>query len=137
MNGIVRSKAGVIIALAALAIFFIALLLPVKYIPLDTTQDKYHHGLFFFGLTILLYLCLRIKVWVLFIVVSIFACGSELSQKLAPQRSSNLEDLTADFYGIGAAFACIVLFMIVQKVRAKHLRSHTQNHAQNQTQKPD
>lgn len=113
---IVRNKAGLVIACLAVVLFFIALLLPVEYIPLDTTQDKYHHGFFFFGLTILLYLCTHLRLWTLCLFTVILASVSELSQMLAPQRSSNWQDLRADFYGIGAAVLTILLIMLIRRV---------------------
>lgn len=116
MKGLVRNKTGLIIAGLSVLIFFIALLLPVEYIPLDTTQDKYHHGFFFFGLTILLYLCTHLRLWILCILMVILASISELSQMLAPQRSSNWQDLKADFYGIGAALLTIILIILIRRI---------------------
>lgn len=117
MKGFIRNKAGLVIAGVSILLFFIALLLPVEYIPLDTSQDKYHHAFFFFGLTILLYLCTHLRFWILCIFMLILASSSELSQMLAPQRSSNWEDLKADFYGIAAAFLSILLFSFIRRVR--------------------
>ena len=116
MKGLVRNKVGLVIAGISIFLFFIALLLPAKYIFLDTTQDKYHHGFFFFGLTLLLYLCTHLRPWVLCIFMLILACSSELSQMLAPQRSSNWQDLKADFYGIAAAFLSIILLWLIRRV---------------------
>ena len=116
MKGLVRNKFGLVIACVSILLFFIALLLPAKYIFLDTTQDKYHHGFFFLGLTLLLYLCTNLRPWVLCICMLTLASTSELSQLLAPQRSSNWQDFEADFYGIAAAFVSIFLFLLIQRV---------------------
>ena len=115
MKGLVRNKLGLVIACVCVLLFFIALLVPVKYIPLDTTQDKYHHGFFFFGLTILLHFCSRLRLWILCIFLLILASVSELSQMLAPQRSSNWQDLKADFYGIAAAFLTILFIILIRR----------------------
>lgn len=115
----IRSRFSLLIALVSVLIFFIALLVPVEYIPLDTRYDKQQHAIFFCGITLLFYACLRIRLWVLVLAMMTVAIVSELSQMLAPKRSSNWQDLQADFIGIGAAAVLIVLCVFVMRFKSR------------------
>jgi VanZ family protein len=92
--------------------FLIAMLIPVEYLPVNTSNDKYHHAIVFFSLTLLTYGCLRISIIGVVCLMSGLAIASESSQFLTTYRSANWLDLQADFLGIGIALAILLLFSI-------------------------
>lgn len=90
-------------------LFFVALLVPYKYLPVDGHDDKLHHSIVFLTLTFLLFFSLRLRlIWTALIMTSLGAV-SELSQSLVPNRSSSWSDLQANLIGVSISVLCIAL----------------------------
>lgn len=96
--------------LLALLVFFVAMLLPSNSIPLDHSNDKWHHSITFIVLTLLAHRCLRLAwVWQLLLLV-LLALFSEAIQMLTPYRSSNWLDIAADFVGVAIGWGLAWLY---------------------------
>lgn len=95
------------------------MLIPVEYLPVNTRNDKYHHGIMFFTLTLITYGCLRVSVVGVAWMIGLLAFASESSQFLTSYRSANWLDLRADFLGIGIALAILLLLTLGKKFKNK------------------
>lgn len=103
------------IAVLILAVFVVAMLVPIKYIPVDNQYDKLIHAGFFMLITLSFYLCLSQKLWKVAFAATVIAVLSELIQIVLPYRSGSMEDLWADFIGICVASAVILIFAFVRQ----------------------
>jgi len=111
-NKYIRNPFTIIIALAILITFSVAMIVPVEYIPLDTRYDKIQHASVFFILTCAIATCLRVNHWLIGGGLVFFAIASEIVQDFLPYRSGSLEDLYAD--GIGIGLACLLIELWVR-----------------------
>ncbi|GAA0857644.1 VanZ family protein [Aliiglaciecola litoralis] len=94
------SKTASLILLLLLILFSVAMLVPVEYLPIDTSNDKIKHAIFFIVITLAVAFSLRTALWKVAGIVSLFAIVSEVAQHLIPYRSGNIDDLLADFSGV-------------------------------------
>lgn len=111
----IKNKWMLLLTLAFVAAFSVAMLIPVEYLPIDTRNDKIHHGILFVIMTWLFYGCLRINLFLLAGLMLAIAGLSELSQLLSPYRSSNWLDLRADAVGICFAIAILGIMLWLKR----------------------
>ncbi|GAB5382444.1 MAG: hypothetical protein Alis3KO_08500 [Aliiglaciecola sp.] len=94
-------KLAAIVSLFVVAVFIVSMTVPVEYIPFGGRYDKIKHALFFVVITLSFKSYLKTNIWLLGAGIAVFAALSEWMQQLIPHRSGNLEDLYADWIGIG------------------------------------
>lgn len=104
-----------LIAILILVVFIVAMFVPVKYIPVDTQYDKLQHAGFFILITLSFYICISQKLWKVALAATAIAMLSELIQIVLPYRSGSMDDLWADFIGIGLASTAILIFVLIKR----------------------
>ncbi len=100
-----RSAFALFIILTLL--FLIALWVPYKYLPVDGQDDKIHHSLVFFALTILMFYSFRIRLFWTAGIMLMLAATTELSQTFIANRSSSWPDFQANAIGVALSIVCI------------------------------
>ena len=101
--------------------------LPAADLPSIGTIDKVNHLVAYFGLSVLLNLCLLFqlkyvtlykKAFLLaFLIVILYGALDELHQMFIPGRSAEVLDWTAD--AVGALLGVILVFKLVKKFKYK------------------
>lgn len=115
----IENKPLCILTLCLALTFLVLLVIPTEYLHIDSRQDKSHHMLVFFTLTLLAWFSLHMHLVALIALLLSFAGLSELSQYWIPYRSSNWLDMLANAKGIAAAVTLIAIIILIKKLRAK------------------
>lgn len=106
----IRNLPAMFLSIVIIGLFTIAMLVPVQYLPFDTSYDKVKHAAFFVFITLSISACINLSIWKIAIFVSLFAVLSEVAQHYLPYRSGSLDDLIADLLGV--LIGCILAKVI-------------------------